>query len=299
MKTTAANRGISNNIQRSNYTTIELFKNALSNELGYAPEVIIGDSQLHRFKDKNGRLNGAYILHLTGHPAGYFQCFKQGIKENWKLDGHYMPLSNFQRIEFSIEAHRQAKQRQHEEMAKHKSAAQKACYIWSQAALAPINHPYLVKKHIGIHGARLGRDNTLIIPLYNTNRDIINLQFISETGDKRFLSGGQKKGCFYILEGVTDKIIICEGFATAASLYENSGYLTVVAFDAGNLKNVALNIKSPYPASKIVVAGDNDLSGIGQKKALEAALAVNGQYLVPATVGHDWNDSLTVEVTHA
>ena len=110
---------------------------------------------------------------------------------------------------------------------------------------------------------------------------------------------GQKKGCFYILEGVKDKIIICEGFATAASLYENSGYLTVVAFDAGNLKNVALNIKSLYSASKIVVAGDNDLSGIGQKKALEAALAVNGQYLVPATVGHDWNDTLTVEVTHA
>jgi hypothetical protein len=26
---------------------------------------------------------------------------------------------------------------------------------------------------------------------------------------------------------------------------------------------------------------------------------VNGEYLVPATVGHDWNDSLTVEVTHA
>ena len=98
MKTTAANRGISNNQQHCNYTTIELFKNALSNELGYAPEVIIGDSQLHRFKDKNGKLNGAYILHLTGHPAGYFQCFKQGIKENWKLDGHYMPLSNFQRI---------------------------------------------------------------------------------------------------------------------------------------------------------------------------------------------------------
>jgi putative DNA primase/helicase len=266
MKTTAANRGISNNKKHSNYTTIELFKNALSNELGYAPEVIIGDSQLHRFKDKNGKLNGAYILHQTGRPAGYFQCFKQGIKENWKLDGHYMPLSNFQRIEFSIEAHRQAKQRQHEEIAKHKSAAQKACYIWSHATLAPISHPYLVKKHIGIHGARLGRDNTLIIPLYNT---------------------------------IKDRIIICEGFATAASLYENSGYLTVVAFDAGNLKNVAINIKSLYPVSKIVIAGDNDLSGIGQKKALEAALAVNGEYLVPATVGHDWNDSLTVEVTHA
>ena len=255
------------------------------------PEIIILDGVLHRFKDESGKLNCWYTAHSDGRAAG--------TVGNWKAEGNYSKLTDAQRLDFQIEKHRQELIRKHEEKVRHQEAMTKATYIWSQATLAPFNHPYLVKKHIGIHGARLGRDNTLIIPLYNTNRDIINLQFISETGDKRFLSGGQKKGCFYILEGVTDKIIICEGFATAASLYENSGYLTVVAFDAGNLKNVAINIKSLYPASKIVIAGDNDLSGIGQKKAIEAALAVNGQYLVPATAGHDWNDSLTVEVTHA
>jgi putative DNA primase/helicase len=263
------------------------------------PETIILDGVLHRFKDESGKLNCWYTAHSDGRAAGTVGNWKTGLKVNWKAEGNYSKLTDAQLLDFHIEKHRQELIRKHEEKARHQEAMTKATYIWSQATLAPINHPYLVKKHIGIHGARLGRDNTLIIPLYNTNKDIINLQFISETGGKRFLSGGQKKGCFYILEGVKDKIIICEGFATAASLYENSGYLTVVAFDAGNLKNVAINIKSLYPASKIVIAGDNDLSGIGQKKAIEAALAVNGEYLVPATVGHDWNDSLTVEVTHA
>jgi putative DNA primase/helicase len=278
---------------------IESFKSAIYDSLGYVPEHIQADGMLHRIKDNDGKMNGAYVLHLDNRPGGYFQCFKQGIKQTWKMTGNFIPLSNYQRQVFRSQCQKESEQRQKDEIAKNKVAAERSIYIWNKAPIAPANHPYLINKHIGIHGARLGRDNTLIIPLYNTNKDIINLQFISETGGKRFLSGGQKKGCFYILEGVKDKIIICEGFATAASLYENSGYLTVVAFDAGNLKNVALNIKSLYPASKIVVAGDNDLSGIGQKKALEAALAVNGQYLVPATVGHDWNDSLTVEVTHA
>ena len=176
----------------------------------------------------------------------------------------------------------------------HAEAAKKAVYIWNNAMPAPANHPYLIKKSISTRGARLGRDNMLIIPLYNSGRELVNLQFISETGGKRFLSGGQKKCCFYSLGSVTNKILICEGFATGASLFESSGLLTVVAFDAGNLKEVAITIKGIYPGSDIVICGDNDESGVGQKKAIEAALAIGGKYIIPATPGHDWNDSLNI-----
>ena len=157
--------------------------------IGYAPDNIIGDGKLHRVKDTHGKLNGAYVLHLDKRQAGYIEDFKQGIKQNWKMTG-FIPLSDLQRIEFSIEAHRQAKQRQQAEIAKHKAAATKALYIWNTAPPAPANHPYLIKKHIGIHGARLGRGDTLIIPLTNSKNEIVNLQFISESGGKRFLSGG-------------------------------------------------------------------------------------------------------------
>ena len=282
----------------SHHEAIESFKNAMFDNIGYAPDNIIGDGKLHRVKDTHGKLNGAYILHLDKRPAGYIEDFKQGIKQNWKMTG-FIPLSDLQRIEFSIEAHRQAKQRQQAEIAKHKAAATKALYIWNTAPPAPANHPYLIKKHISIHGARLGRGDTLIIPLTNSKNEIVNLQFISESGGKRFLSGGLKKGCFYILAGNTDKIVICEGFATGASLFESSGFMTVIAFDAGNLKEVAINIRALYPRSEIVIAGDNDLSGVGQKKAIEAALVIHGKYIIPATPGHDWNDSLTMEVQNA
>jgi putative DNA primase/helicase len=282
----------------SHHEAIESFRNAMFDIVGYAPDNIIGDGRLHRVKDTQGKLNGAYTLHLDSRPAGYIEDFKQGIKQNWKMTG-FIPLSDLQRIEFSIEAHRQAKQRQQAEIAKHREAGARALYIWGTAPSAPANHPYLIKKRISTHGAKSGRGDTLIVPLTNSKLEIINLQFISESGGKRFLSGGLKKGCFYILVGSADKILICEGFATASSLFESTGFMTVVAFDAGNLLEVATNIRTLYPRSEIVIAGDNDLSGVGQKKAIEAALSVGGKYIIPKTVGHDWNDSLTMEVQNA
>ena len=83
-----------------------------------------------------------------------------------------------------------------------------------------------------------------------------------------------------------------QGFATGASLFEDSGYLTVVAFDAGNLKEVAISIKALYPCAEIVICADNDKSGVGEKKAREAALAIGGKYIIPPALG-DFNDMLT------
>lgn len=265
------------------------FRDAVFVGIGYAPDHIIGDGSLHRFKDADGKVNGAYVLHLDNRPAGYFQCHKQGIKQKWKADSSFMPFSDYQR-----QARSQARQK--EESAKHLLAAEKACYIWNKAISAPANHPYLIKKRIGINGARIGRDNTLIIPLYSIKEEIVNLQFIGEEGSKRFLAGGLKKACFYWIGKQTSDILIAEGFATACSLHEDTNLLTVVAFDAGNLVEVAKNIKSLAPNANLIICGDNDLSGVGQAAALAAARAIGGKYLLPKTAGNDWNDELSMEV---
>jgi putative DNA primase/helicase len=266
------------------------FKQAMLDAGITPPDTIIADGQLHRFKI-DGKLNCAYILHLDGRAAGYFEDFKQGIKQNWKQSGKFMPLSEVQRQELAKKKAFDEAAFQAGEVAKHKAAASKAVYIWENAPPAPVNHPYLEKKHIGTHGARLGRDNALIIPLHNKYGELVNLQFISETGGKRFLSGGRKKGCFYCLGSDTNKILISEGLATGASLLEATGYLTVVAFDAGNLKGVAINIRWLYPHAEIVICGDNDESGVGQKKAIESAVAIGGKYIIPPALG-DFNDML-------
>jgi putative DNA primase/helicase len=290
-------RGSKNDIQQQHYITgdaVSQFKTAMLEAGITPPDQIIADGKLHRFKI-DGKLNGAYVLHLNGRAAGYFQDFKQGIKQTWKASSNFMPLSEFQRQAFRQRCEQEAAQRQADEIAKHKAAARKAAYIWNHASYATPQHPYLIRKKIDPHGAKLGRGNSLIIPLYNAAGKLVNLQFISEDGGKRFLSGGQKKGCFFTLGEVTDKILIAEGFATGASLYEDSGHHTVIAFDKGNLEPVAKAIRQLHPKAEIIIAGDNDISGVGQKAARSAALAVNGKYILPPIAGMDWNDYLTKE----
>ncbi|QOJ24692.1 MAG: toprim domain-containing protein [Gammaproteobacteria bacterium] len=107
--------------------------------------------------------------------------------------------------------------------------------------------------------------------------------------------GGRKRGCFHIIGDLSDKILICEGFATGASLHEDSGQRVVIAFDAGNLLPVAKNIRDLSPESEIIICGDNDLSGVGQTKAREAALSIGGKILIPPIPGQDWNDVLKGE----
>jgi putative DNA primase/helicase len=256
---------------------------------------LIADSVLHRVHvdgDKRGTKNGAYILHTDGTPSGWFKHFNTGLSGNWTLSGKREPMTKAM-IE-QIKADKQ--RRQIEQQLRHNDAADKARFIWSNAKTVTeqSQHPYLIKKNVQPHGIRLYRDDALVIPIYDENKSLVNLQMIQPDGTKRFLSGGRKKGCFAVIgKADADRLIqVCEGWATGASLLEATGHFTVIALDAGNLEAVARIFRRLYPDSKIVICGDNDESGTGQKAARAAAVAVGGKYILPATVGHDFNDSL-------
>lgn len=271
---------------------VESFRQAmLAADIHFSGE-IMADGKLHRFHiegQKQGSLNGAYTLHLDGCPAGWFMDYKTGLSKTWSSK------SGFRVSYASIKQIEAAKQRrEYETRQKQTAAALKAIEIWrkSKPVTKQIDHPYLVKKSIQPHNARLYHE-ALVIPIFNEADQIINLQFINHAGNKRFLAGGRKRSCFCVLGDPTKCILICEGFSTGASLFQDCGQRVVVAFDAGNLLPVAKNIRELSPDSEIIICGDNDLSGIGQAKAREAALAIGGKVLIPPTPDMDWNDYLT------
>jgi putative DNA primase/helicase len=275
---------------------IEQFKLSMMEAGITPPESIIPDGALHRFKI-DGKLNGWYSLHLDGRAAGSFGDWKQGIKQKWKLNGDFKKFTEEERKAFAAQRATEEISQKREEETRHAEAAKKACYIWANARPAT-SHPYLTLKKIKPHSLKVGRDNTLIIPVINAKDELVNLQFIGADGSKRFLSGGQKKGCFYRIGALTDNsILIAEGFATAASLYEATGHFALVAFDAGNLEDTAKVAISLYPRASIIIMADNDRSFIGQDKARAAALAVGGKYVVCPIVGMDFNDYLNQGVT--
>ena len=129
---------------------------------------------------------------------------------------------------------------------------------------------------------------------------LVSLQFIGDYGSKRMMKDGKAQGSCCFIGGSKPNgktILICEGWATGASLYEATGHFTIVAFSAGNLKAVAMQSRKYNPDAEIIICGDNDPNGVGNKAAREAALAIGGKYVLPATPGQDWNDVINKETT--
>ena len=100
------------------------------------------------------------------------------------------------------------------------------------------------------------------------------------TGFKRFLTGGTIAGCWtQIGKFEPGHVLIAEGYATAASLYEQTGKPCVIAFNAGNLEAVAVTFRKLYPNLKITICADAD--DVGKLKGFNAALASKSEFIFP------------------
>ncbi len=170
-------------------------------------------------------------------------------------------------------------------------AAIRAQERWENARPADSSHPYLLTKNVNPYSLRVEGEN-LLIPCYRFDDETVSptistLQTISPSGEKLFMAGGTKKDSFYEIkskESPKDLLILCEGFATGASIFEATGISTLVCFDAGNLPTVAELIRAKYPDFKLIIAADDDWKknpNIGLVKAKEAALKVGGYLSVP------------------
>ena len=259
------------------------FKDAISSAGLNQPEEIIDDGKIHRFSS-SGKLrddSGWYVLHSDGVAAGAFGCWRVGITQNW------CSKSTTQMTQFERDAHQKRVQamqvqRDGEQAKRNESAAVQAASRF-KAAKTATDHPYLAMKGVQAYGIRQEGEN-LLIPMRDTAGKLHSLQSIAPNGDKRFIAGGRVKGCYLPIGKPTDKLIVCEGYATGASIFEATGDAVAVAFNAGNLEPVALALRAKYPDLKIVLAADDDYQtngNPGMSKARSAAIAVGGDLAVP------------------
>lgn len=269
------------------------FKSALDQAGLHTKQPIKPDGKIHRFHiegDKKGSKNGWYVLYTDTIPAGAFGCWKRGINETW-CSQDYSSLSFAQKESLIKQSVQSEKLLQKETGARHMEARKKANYIWSISKPAPDKHPYLVKKGVGANGLRLYKQS-LIIPLRDEHGTLFSLQFIDAAGKKAFLSGGRKKGCFYLIGLPVEPFCIAEGFATGATIYEETLYPVAVAFDTGNLLPVGKAIQRHFKQPQIIYCADNDTrteGNPGLTKATQAAEAIGASLTVPPISG-DFND---------
>ena len=252
---------------------------------GLEPPDMIEPGKLHRFPGigkRNGNTAGWCKLFDDGL-GGCFGDWSSGFSKNWQAERD-KPFSGIERETFRrnvVEAQAQAEV---ERKARQTEAAQKAAAIWNAAVPAPGNHPYLVRKGIQAHGARL-HNGALLIPM-REGGELHSLQFIGPDGDKRFLTGGRVAGCYFSIGSTHGAAALCiaEGFATGATIHEATSHPVAVAFNAGNLLPVARALRVKYPALRLIVCADDDdktPGNPGLTKAREAAQAVGGFLAVP------------------
>ena len=280
--------------------TLNAFREAIGKSGLTPPETILADGKIHRFASSADADDdsGWYILFSDGLPAGSFGDWRLDLKQNWcaKHDRHLTPT---ERADYRARCEAARQQREADERQRHAEAATQARAIWEAAPLAPATHPYLQRKHIQPHGVRLDRDGDLIVPVL-IEGELSSLQGIGTDGQKMFLPGGAIKGGSFTLGALseTTTICVCEGFATAGSVFEAVGEPTVCAFSANNLKPVAQQLRGRFPAATILVCGDNDVHdngtpNVGVKAATEAAQAITGLVVIPDAINNratDWND---------
>ncbi len=247
------------------------------------PYEIIADGQIHRFSS-NGKVDdrtGWYILRGDGVAAGVFGCWREGITHHWRSKSTSV-MTQTERVAYRGQVQAMKTQRDSEQAKRNADAAARA-YKWFDAAPLCTSHPYLTTKGVQPYDIRQSGAR-LLIPLYDSTGILHSLQTITPDGDKRFLTGGRVKGCFHSITGPDGVLLICEGYATGASLHEATGHAVAVAFNAGNLETVALDLHAQYPDVKIVIAADDDdqtKGNPGMAKARAAAAAVGGYLAVP------------------
>ena len=249
------------------------------------------DGQLHRFSTKGRKRDdsGWYVIFPDEPVAGRFGCWRDQIDCVFKADiGRDLSPAESMAI-----VRRQSEARAERERARAKKAEVAASTvetIWRDAIAASPDHPYLKKKGIEPHGARLTGDGRLIVPLYAEGGTLSSLQYISET-EKRYHPGGTTKSCSWTLGEVTPgPIFVAEGYATAATIHEVSNRPCVVAYSANNLPLIVGQLREAHgQTQEIVIVADNDESRVGRNKADEASAKYGGRIVMPPTDG-DAND---------
>ena len=186
---------------------------------------------------------------------------------------------SFQEIQQRKEAIRDAQAKAEQQRQKEQEdKATEALNLWQSLPDADPSHEYLARKKVLSYGLKQ-LDDKLVIPLNDENGKMWSLQYIYPDGKKQFYTGGRTKGCFYILGKIQDEVVLCEGYATGASIYEATGIPVVVAFNAGNLESVLQALRNKNPKLSIIIGADNDYKeNVPTNVGRDVAMSISGLY---------------------
>lgn len=232
-----------------------------------------------RAKSKNGWAK----LYLDERPAGAFGNWRFGINRRW-ASGTANELSAEERRTLRAEWERNKARRDALEREAQDGAAGDAEWIWSHSTPATAENPYVQRKRIDHKPLRID-GQCLLVPMYDDDGRLWNIQRIYPDGAKRFLKDARVDGLFTVIgrfEGARHAVI-GEGYATLDSIHQATSLPCIVSFNTANLPKVARIWSTRRPDLNFTVFADDDaataeknleLRGVYENPGIEAAEAI-------------------------
>ncbi len=223
---------------------------------GYEIDVILPDGQIHRFKrtPQDNKKTAWYVCRQAHSRAG--ELFYTLVYGDWR-EGDYRKFNTLQKATKDDLAFITA-----QFLESQKKYAEEQKRVWEEAAkeaeqefLASTKtgaSPYLNNKLVKPYGIRFS-DPDILVPCRDKEGKFWSFQRITPDA-KYFYPCGKTKGTFHTIGSTkdADTILLCEGYATGASLHEATGLPVLVAFYASNLPEVARQFEN------IIVCADDD-----------------------------------------
>ncbi|MBD8091716.1 toprim domain-containing protein [Pseudomonas fluorescens] len=291
-------------------------------DYGLEPKLPLVFGKITRCKagpDKGKEKNGWYIIHE--HRTEKNETLIFGAFGDWRS-------GETQKIK--VKAGRMSPEEREVMRARQEEAKRKAVEIAANAARRAANRAsglfkrmpergksaYLDRKQIvGFKVRYAPRTGAFLVPMCNVRDQIVGLQVIypavqEDTGrDKAYWPYGMsKEGAFHLIgphPEPGEPVLVCEGYATGASLHMATSLTVAIAFDAGNLLPVSKAMRERFPGCPLIICRDDDWKtkrpngdawNPGEEKAKNAALIVGGQVVAPVfsaereTKWTDFND---------
>lgn len=176
----------------------------------------------------------------------------------------------------------QAENREADELRAQAEAAEIAAIRWQRAEPATEDNPYLKLKGLGPGDCRKEGEN-LLVPAYNADGDMVTVQAILPDKQKRFQVGSCTKAIRLMLGIHMGKTILCEGYATGASIYEVIADQVCIAFSKKNVMIIARELHAQN--IPIVIAGEHK----GKEEYISLGKQLDCPVIFPDQ-GDDFND---------
>lgn len=279
----------------------------------------IMDGEWHRVPaegDRAGQKSGSYMGYLADpnkendRAAGVATNFRVSQKSfRWVATGAAMTSEQVAAVRAQAAQSRERRDADRLEAAKVSAKTAYGVWVNLPEGATPENSPYLAAKGVQAHGVKLTQDGHVVVPKRDADGRLWGVQFCSPEG-KHYLKKDLHVGTMHVVEptgtgtlaaitpAMGGTIVVTEGYATAATIFEATGRPVVVAFDGGNLEAVARAVKERHPERELLIAADNDHANksgvnVGMVKAEAAAKAVGALWTAPRFTPEEMAQKLT------